>query len=1041
MSRVSSARASASGSPMRCSLAQSTATRTRSVASAGASRRRSPRGMKPYSRGSGAPAARYITTSLPRPRRASVVARSDPSASPSGFSCVTTRKRSCSLSASAIAWRSLVCVMAVVRRELVDELAHSHAALDRGIVLERELRGPLHSQLARETRLEQSVRRVESRQGRLALAAGAENADVDGRMPQIGRRIDARHRDEPDARVLELGNGFGENLPNRFVHAPHALTHASYSSGSVCRRERRRPRPTQGGVASLRPRRRRYPTMRDGNAPQLHRLRTSSVTVSRLRSRAAQRIVANLILRIDEEAVDERDLPLLPAKPTLGLVEQPLRLAMLTRDARRRDPRPLPHVVMVDLCDRRAHAALELRLCGPEKRPFLLQRVRLREVEFAGKDPDPAARHDRAGLGGRSFVERRPLDLARLEDLEDVAFLHVVETVEANAALEALRNLADVFLEALQIRDRRRVDHGPVADDADVRVPAHDTVGDHAAGDRLLDLLGELVDDVVRPDLDAFARRKLARLGVRTDVEADNEGITRGGEHDVVLGDRADARLDDVEAHLRVLELRQLRDDRLDGADHVAAHDEVEIGNLARLQRVVEALEGDASARTHRSELLAPETLAAAVRDLPCLAVVPDHARELSRRRRLVEAEDLDRVARQRALAPFALVVEERLHAAVRVTGDDRVANLERAALHEHRGDRAAADVEARFDDRAGCLGFGIRAQSLELEIRDEEDLLEERVEVRLRLGGDFRELDVATPVFGVETLLRELALDAVDVRVGEIDLVYRDDDRNPGGAGVRDRLLRLWHDAVVGRDDENSDVGHLRAAGAHRGERFVARRVEERDLAAVDIDLVRADVLRDAAGLGRDDAGVADCVEERRLAVVYVTHDRDNRRPRLKGVLGVVERLRLLFLVGGVSDRDLALDLRRDQLDLLVAQRRGLGLDDVQPHQKLHDLGHLDAERLRKLLDRDARFDGDRAGRRSDRRLRRARRSRIGARLPLFACVRPLRALVDDDATAPPCWATAAARAKRTIRFASVSHLLLQCKDAAVRGRFGHFV
>ncbi len=50
-----------------------------------------------------------------------------------------------------------------------------------------------------------------------------------------------------------------------------------------------------------------------------------------------------------------------------------------------------------------------------------------------------------------------------------------------------------------------------------------------------------------------------------------------------------------------------------------------------------------------------------------------------------------------------------------------------------------------------------------------------------------------------------------------------------------------------------------------------------------------------------------ADRVEQRRLAVVDVAHDRDDRRPRLERLLRVVERLGLLLLVGGVLDRDLA--------------------------------------------------------------------------------------------------------------------------------------
>ena len=72
-----------------------------------------------------------------------------------------------------------------------------------------------------------------------------------------------------------------------------------------------------------------------------------------------------------------------------------------------------------------------------------------------------------------------------------------------------------------------------------------------------------------------------------------------------------------------------------------------------------------------------------------------------------------------------------------------------------------------------------------------------------------------------------------------------------------------------------------LRAARAHHRERFVAGRVEEHDVAIVDRDVIGADVLRDAAGLALGDARLADGVEQRRLAVVDVAHDRDDRRAR----------------------------------------------------------------------------------------------------------------------------------------------------------------
>ena len=117
------------------------------------------------------------------------------------------------------------------------------------------------------------------------------------------------------------------------------------------------------------------------------------------------------------------------------------------------------------------------------------------------------------------------------------------------------------------------------------------------------------------------------------------------------------------------------------------------------------------------------------------------------------------------------------------------------------------------------------------------------------------------------------------------------------GGLGVVDRLDGLRHDAVVGGDNEHGDVGDLGAAGAHGRERLVARGVDEGDLLAVVLDDGRTDVLGDAAGLGLGDTGLADRVEQRRLAVVDVAHDGDDRRTRLEVLGGVLEGEAGLFL------------------------------------------------------------------------------------------------------------------------------------------------
>ena len=167
----------------------------------------------------------------------------------------------------------------------------------------------------------------------------------------------------------------------------------------------------------------------------------------------------------------------------------------------------------------------------------------------------------------------------------------------------------------------------------------------------------------------------------------------------------------------------------------------------------------------------------------------------------------------------------------------------------------------------------------------------------------------------------------------------------------------------------------------------------------AVVLDLVRADVLRDAAGLGLDDRRLADRVEQARLAVVDVAHDRDDRRAQDEIRLGVLEDLGLLVLLGDVLDRHLALQLGGDQLDFLVGERLRRRPHLAEVHQDLDQLRHRDAERLREVADGDAGLNGHRPGRGDDlaRLLGRADFLTAAALAPGRASA-ALAALVDDD-------------------------------------------
>ena len=158
----------------------------------------------------------------------------------------------------------------------------------------------------------------------------------------------------------------------------------------------------------------------------------------------------------------------------------------------------------------------------------------------------------------------------------------------------------------------------------------------------------------------------------------------------------------------------------------------------------------------------------------------------------------------------------------------------------------------------AGRFGIGL----VLVQLGDGEQRFQQLVDAGAFGGAGLHDFDVAAPLAGQQLVGAEPCVNAVEVDAGQVDLVERDDDRHLGRAGVADRFFGLRHDAVVGRHDQHGDVGDVGAAGPHFGERFVARRIDERNPPAVLFDRVGANVLRDAAAFAAHDVDADDAVQ-----------------------------------------------------------------------------------------------------------------------------------------------------------------------------------
>ena len=228
------------------------------------------------------------------------------------------------------------------------------------------------------------------------------------------------------------------------------------------------------------------------------------------------------------------------------------------------------------------------------------------------------------------------------------------------------------------------------------------------------------------------------------------------------------------------------------------------------------------------------------------------------------------------------MLVDHASDAAIRIAGDDRVTDAQCAALDEHRCDRPAAAVQVRLDGHT--LGFhpGVGPQ-IQCRVGGQQHSLLQRLDIDAVLGGDINEHGVAAEVLGHQTVFGQLRPDPLGIGAFLIDLVDRHHDWHISGLRMVDGLHRLRHHTVVGGYHQDRDIGGLRTAGTHGGERLVARGVDEGDQSFVavvgDGNLIGTDVLSNATGLALADVGLADGVQQSGLAVVDVAHDGDDRR------------------------------------------------------------------------------------------------------------------------------------------------------------------
>ena len=165
-------------------------------------------------------------------------------------------------------------------------------------------------------------------------------------------------------------------------------------------------------------------------------------------------------------------------------------------------------------------------------------------------------------------------------------------------------------------------------------------------------------------DVDLFALGELLRVAVGPHVEADDDGVRRRRQQHVRLVDGADARVNDLDPHAIVAQLRQRVGEHFGRALHVGLDDDRQVLHVAFGDLLLQRFERQAAA--FGAERLFLRHALPVGGDLPRLGGVGECLEGVAGLRQTRQAEHFDRRGRSGLLDRLAAVVDQRAHAARR---------------------------------------------------------------------------------------------------------------------------------------------------------------------------------------------------------------------------------------------------------------------------------------------------------------------------------------------------------------------------------------
>ncbi len=230
--------------------------------------------------------------------------------------------------------------------------------------------------------------------------------------------------------------------------------------------------------------------------------------------------------------------------------------------------------------------------------------------------------------------------------------------------------------------------------------------------------------------------------------------------------------------------------------------------------------------------------------------LVTNNSNFVTRSRNTGQTEDFHRNGRTCFQYFLTQFVTHRTNAAVFETTQNDIALVQGTFANQDGSNRATTFIQEGFDNRTARHTFTHSFQFQYFGLQ--QDSIQQFVDTGTRFRRNVNELALAAPLFRHDAVLGQFVFNAIWIRFRFIDFVDCNNYRHTCRFRVLDSFDSLRHHAVVCCNNQNNDIRCLSTTSTHGGKRGVTRGVQEGDHTVVSFNVVRTDVLSNAARFAR---------------------------------------------------------------------------------------------------------------------------------------------------------------------------------------------